>query len=711
MLVFASYGYAQQVNLRQESMTVEQLFKQIKKQTEKDIMLSSTSLNVQSMIDINQQGEVDLSLLLNTYFNDKTGFIVKNTGNTIIIGETAGRKGSLQGQVISKKTKLPLADVNVRINNLEQSIRKTDNEGFFVLPTYATVKELQFSFIGYKKAKINTIDKFFYVIELEEEGETIDDVVITGIYQRKKESFTGSAATYTAKELKMVGNQNVLQSLKTLDPSFQIMESNLFGSDPNRLPDLEINGKSSVIGISNEYGGNLNQPLFILDGFESSLSVINDFSMDRIESITILKDASATAIYGSKAANGVIVVETKRPKPGELKINYSANASFSFADLTDYNLMNAREKIDFELKSGYYGVFNSPGNNDYEREYYNILKVLRIFGPSWSTADKDLISIPYYKDASREIAPLSSSEEIRALILADLELAQDLLRNSDPILTEGVNNVLNPDGSNVFNLRQYRLNYYAVQALLARVYLWSGNTEKAGQIASQTIAAVQQPGKEIFPFVTAAAASNGSDPDRLFSSEVMFALYTVNRTNMYNTLFSPAQEVRLRLAPNPGNTIMTRVDAMYDDKNDYRYKIWENASLTGISLITNQKYKDYTNSPSRYMIPLIRLSELYLIAAECSPNLTEASDYINTVRAKRNSFDLTLTDQAAMERTVASEFRREFIGEGQQFFYYKRKRYTEVPNHTGLTGNKAVAIAQYRVPLPDSEISLRNKTQ
>ena len=374
VLVLASYGYAQQVNLRQQSMSLEQLFKQIKKQTGKDIMLGSTSLNIQSIIDINQQGEVDLSLLLNTYFNDKTGFIVKNTGNTIIIGETAGRKGSLQGQVISKKTKLPLADVNVRINNLEQSIRKTDNEGFFVLPTYATVKELQFSFIGYKKAKINTIDKFFYVIELEEEGETIDDVVITGIYQRKKESFTGSAATYTAKELKMVGNQNVLQSLKTLDPSFQIMESNLFGSDPNRLPDLEINGKSSVIGISNEYGGNLNQPLFILDGFESSLSVINDFSMDRIESITILKDASATAIYGSKAANGVIVVETKRPKPGELKINYSANTSFSFADLTDYNLMNAREKIDFELKSGYYGVFNSPGYNDYETEYYNILK-------------------------------------------------------------------------------------------------------------------------------------------------------------------------------------------------------------------------------------------------------------------------------------------------------------------------------------------------
>ncbi len=181
------------------------------------------------------------------------------------------------------------------------------------------------------------------------------DQVVTGIYQRKKESFTGSSTTFTAKELKVVGNQSPLQALKTLDPSFAIIENTTFGSDPNRLPDIEIRGKSSVIGLTEQYGTNPNQPLFILDGFESTLQVISDFSMDRIESITLLKDAAATAIYGSKAANGVVVVETKRPNAGKLRLNYNVNATYSMPDLSDYNLMNASEKLEFEKQSGFLG--------------------------------------------------------------------------------------------------------------------------------------------------------------------------------------------------------------------------------------------------------------------------------------------------------------------------------------------------------------------
>src|SRR5690606_13458565 len=133
--------------------------------------------------------------------------------------------------------------------------------------------------------------------------------------------------------------------LKTLNHSMQRKENNAYGSDPNRLPDIEVNGKTSVIGLTDAYGVNPNQPLFILDGFESSLAVINDYSMDRVESITILKDAAAAAIYGSKAANGVVVVVSKRPEPGKLKFSYNANSSVSMADLSDYNLMNAEEKL------------------------------------------------------------------------------------------------------------------------------------------------------------------------------------------------------------------------------------------------------------------------------------------------------------------------------------------------------------------------------
>ena len=100
-------------------------------------------------------------------------------------------------------------------------------------------------------------------VVLKENVKVVDEVVITGIYTRKKESFTGSSTTFNSKDLKMVGNQSVLQSLKTLDPAFATMENNEFGSDPNHLPDIEIRGKSSIVGLTDEYETDPNQPLFI----------------------------------------------------------------------------------------------------------------------------------------------------------------------------------------------------------------------------------------------------------------------------------------------------------------------------------------------------------------------------------------------------------------------------------------------------------------
>lgn len=140
-----------------------------------------------------------------------------------------------------------------------------------------------------------------------------------------------------------MGASNLVQSLRTLDPSFKIVENNQFGSDPNRMPDIEIRGKSSVMGLKEEYGTDPNQPLFILDGFETTLETIMDLNMNRVASVTLLKDAASTAIYGSKAANGVVVIETKAPEGGRLQFSYKGDFSVTMADLSDYNLMNARE--------------------------------------------------------------------------------------------------------------------------------------------------------------------------------------------------------------------------------------------------------------------------------------------------------------------------------------------------------------------------------
>lgn len=182
---------------------------------------------------------------------------------------------------------------------------------------------------------------------------------------KTKESFTGSSSTFTQEELRSVGTVNAIASLKTLDPTFNVLESTEFGSDPNKMPDIEIRGKSSLISVRDELSEDPNQPLFILDGFESTLETIYNLDMNRISSITILKDAASTAIYGSKASNGVVVVETIKPKSGKLNLLYNGSANISWADLTSYNLMNAKEKLEFERMSGRY---NAPESNNIEQE-------------------------------------------------------------------------------------------------------------------------------------------------------------------------------------------------------------------------------------------------------------------------------------------------------------------------------------------------------
>ena len=241
----------------------------------------------------------------------------------------------------------------------------TDVDGHFTLAVQGKCN-IVFSFIGYKKAVMKYDGKNLHAFQrvvMKSDALDIKDVVVTGIYRRRKDSFTGSSSSFKGEELKSVGAQNVLQSLKTLDPSFKIMDNNLTGSNPNKTPDVEIRGKSSVAGLKEEYGTDPNQPLFILDGFETTLETVMNLNMNRVASVTLLKDAASTAIYGSKAANGVVVIETKAPTNGKLQISYKGDFSLDFADLSDYNLMNAREKLQFEELAGVYkDTTNDPFN-------------------------------------------------------------------------------------------------------------------------------------------------------------------------------------------------------------------------------------------------------------------------------------------------------------------------------------------------------------
>ena len=238
---------------------------------------------------------------------------------------------------------------------------------------------LQFSYIGFKVKEIAVDESRTLPVLMEEDLSVIGEVVVTGYYERKKDSFTGAITSYKGEELISINNQNILSSLSMVSPSFKMIESNIFGSDPNRIPDFQIRGGSSLsTSLESDFSNSPNMPTFIMDGFEVTAQKVFDFDPNRIESITILKDAAATAIYGSRAANGVVVIETKSPKSGEMKISYTLNMDFDAADLSDYNLMNSSEKLEYERLAGLYDHRAVYIDDQYKQSYNDRLRLVKM---------------------------------------------------------------------------------------------------------------------------------------------------------------------------------------------------------------------------------------------------------------------------------------------------------------------------------------------
>lgn len=264
----------------------------------------------------------------------------------------------------------------------------TDIDGKFTLRLPADVMALEIGFVGMKPQLVSIKGKEDIQVVMEDDNVALDDVVVTGIFKKAKESYTGAVSTITNEELRMHKGQNLLQTLKNADASLNFRVNNLAGSNPNNLPELNIRGNSSLPMSVEEYNQTasnaVNTPLIIMDGFEITLERLMDYNDEEIESINILKDAAATAIYGSKGANGVIVIITKQPEPGKLRVNAEVGIDLEVPDLTSYDLLNAREKLDLEYSLGLYD--SDQSNVDLTRKnIYNerLRRVLSGMSTDW----------------------------------------------------------------------------------------------------------------------------------------------------------------------------------------------------------------------------------------------------------------------------------------------------------------------------------------
>ena len=364
LMLISVHAFAQNVTLKEQNTSIERVLEKMKREHGLDFIGDMSLFKRAKPVSIQVENR-PIQEVLNQLSKGQPFELILSK-KTIYLKEKAqtaerndGPKGSyftLVGTVTDANNK-PIEGVTVKLQNSSNWASVTSDDGSYAVEAFDN-SQIHFSMQGFESVTVNVAGKRHINVQLKERNIAIEETVITGYSRRSKESYTGASTTITRKDLEKFNNRNILSVIESLDPSFKIHENNSQGSNPNNIADITVRGQNMVAGSSlgsSERGRYaVNSPLVIIDGFESSMERLYDMDPNRIESISILKDATATALYGSRGANGVLVLETRLPKDGKFTISYSQQPSTSIVDLSDYNLMNAMQKLEYEKLSGLY---------------------------------------------------------------------------------------------------------------------------------------------------------------------------------------------------------------------------------------------------------------------------------------------------------------------------------------------------------------------
>lgn len=467
--------------------------------------------------------------------------------------------------------------------------------------------------------------------------------------------------------------------------------------------------------------------LITLSAFTSCKKFLNVKPEDKI-----LEDETFSTVQGiNTALNGLYINLAKNSLYGDnltlstvdiLAQNYNVPSNHRLAVLSSYSYSTkpAIDIVDAIWTSAYANILNinafvsnldvyhntldATTNSIYRGEAIAMramlhLDLLRLYGPMYNSVDSLKPAIPYYTEIKSTSNPLLPANQVMNRIMADLARAEVLLKN-DPIIVNGVMPDFVNDGKDFMRNRNYRLNYYAVIALQARANMYRGN-----KIAALEDAKVLIQNRAMFPWVTQAETINEKvNPDRSFTKEMILGIQSSQLYTNYDKYFAPELAEDNILAP-----VGARMIATFEaNENDFRYlPNWAVPGSGGKTYRTFYKYADIIDKAKifRFSIPMVKLSEMYYIAAECEPIAATAIGYLNTVRNNRGLLSLATT--ANINTELQKEYQKEFFGEGQLFYYYKRKNLVNIPNGAASSGNITMSAGQYVLPLPLSETQFR----
>lgn len=355
---------AQKVSFNGERLSLKQAFEKIESVSKYKIAYNTSQLDVNKQVVLNQKNQDVLQILSDLL--KETNCVYQVNDNYIVITLKDDEKVKKIKGTIKDSAGEPIIGANVILKGDATVGSITDIDGNFDLsvPSNAT---LQVSYIGYNTQDVPVGNKSFLNITLKEDTETLDEVVVVGYGSQKKVNVIGSIASVDSKALESRAVPDVSNMLTGQMSGVTITQES--GNPGQDAGTIRIRGVGSF--------GATPSPLVLVDGLPGSLS---DLTPADIDNISVLKDASSAAIYGSRAANGVVVITTVAPKPGEIRVSYNFTGTLELPDLRDYNLANASQKLEIERLAGLFekgnnnNIDTSQGMNAYYKKYAYIQK-------------------------------------------------------------------------------------------------------------------------------------------------------------------------------------------------------------------------------------------------------------------------------------------------------------------------------------------------
>jgi len=265
---------------------------------------------------------------------------------------------TITGKVTSADGKEELPGVTVLLKGTNNGTGTAPDGSFSLQVPAGGGGVLVFSYVGYATQEVQIAGQSVVNVKLQGEAKGLNEVVVVGYGSQKKSDVTGALSSVSAKEIQQVQTQNLTQALQGRAAGVDVAGGNF---RPGEVPSIRIRGNRSVRAS--------NEPLYVVDGIPLAQGTgLNDFNPQDIQSVEILKDASATAIYGSRGANGVVIVTTKRGQEGKFSINYNTYFSADRASRT-LDLFNGGGFLEVQREayrtSGTYGALYADPARDF----------------------------------------------------------------------------------------------------------------------------------------------------------------------------------------------------------------------------------------------------------------------------------------------------------------------------------------------------------